>query len=268
MSHAIQDAIARLRDFRARKDAIRRIVAAGPDAVEPVINALETERNTGARWALVNILGQIADRRAVPVLAQCLDEADYREVAFSALKRITGEDRGYAPQAWLGLEKEPEPAPETGAAAAAPDAAAPAAPPSSPLAPDETVRLAVQHLDAALQQLDEDDFELDVRLADERRQTVRVAFGKRDHEGTRIVIVYTECGPADPELYETVLRKNMQMPYGAIAIRDIHGKPTFVMFNSMLLEGLTPLALHKSVEILAERADRIERILSKGGDKR
>jgi hypothetical protein len=96
-----------------------------------------------------------------------------------------------------------------------------------------------------------------------RRQEVSVLFGSTDHEGSEVVIVYANCGEASPEHYEKALRLNLKMPYGAIALRDTGGKPCFVMFNTILRQGLSPVELRKSILTVAERSARAGRQLRK-----
>lgn len=271
MPKPVQDLITQLRDFRNRKSAIQALVALGSEAVDALAEAAGAEHNAGARWAILSVLGRIGEPRAIPVLAAHLDEPDFREVAHAALVSITGRDLGYGAQAWLvaaGQPGKPEPAPASSSAPspAPPPAAQAPLPHAGELDPEEMIRLAVAPMDAALACEEEDEYRVDVRLKGGRQQHVRVAFGKRDHEGEKIVIVYTECGPARPDLYETILRKNMQMPYGAVAVRDVRGAPMFVMFNTLCHEGLTPHALHKSIRAIADRADRIEKLVTRGGD--
>jgi hypothetical protein len=51
------------------------------------------------------------------------------------------------------------------------------------------------------------------------------------------------------------------MPYGAVALRDREGEPRFVMFNSILRHGLSPVELRKSILAVGELADRFRRQL-------
>ena len=61
---------------------------------------------------------------------------------------------------------------------------------------------------------------------------------------------------------EAVLRKNLSIPAGALAIRDVGGKPNFVMVDTMLAAVVTPSTLAKRIENIARRADSIERVLT------
>ncbi len=100
-----------------------------------------------------------------------------------------------------------------------------------------------------------------------RTQTVAVYFGRRSPDGEELVTIYSECGPANAKFYEAVLRNNMAIPSGAFAIRDVDGKPQFVMVSNLLAESVTPNVLAKCIENIAARADMVEKSLTKQ-DKR
>ena len=78
-----------------------------------------------------------------------------------------------------------------------------------------------------------------------------------------LVVIYSECGPANPKYYERVLRKNLGIPAGAFAIRDIGGKPNFVMVDTVLAGMVTPSVLARKIENIASRADIVEKSLTK-----
>ena len=106
-------------------------------------------------------------------------------------------------------------------------------------------------------------YQFRLSLPEGRRQKVAVYFEKQDNDGQKLVVVYSECGPASPSLYATVLRKNLSIPAGAFAIRDIDGAPNFVMVDTMLAELVTPRLLAKRIENIAARADGVEKSLTK-----
>jgi serine/threonine-protein kinase len=100
-------------------------------------------------------------------------------------------------------------------------------------------------------------------LDEGRAQKVAVYFGREDAEGEELVVIYSECGPADPKYYEVVLRKNLSIPSGAFAVRDLDGSPHFVLVDTMLASSATPSALAKKIEHIADRADAVEQSLTK-----
>ena len=102
-----------------------------------------------------------------------------------------------------------------------------------------------------------DRFRFRLSLAGGRTQKVNVYFGREDPEGDELVVIYSECGPAQPKLYETALRKNMSSPAVAFAIRDIEGVPHFVLVVTIIAAIVTPAALAKKTEHIGARADAV-----------
>ena len=247
----VQSLLGQLRDFRRRSAASRELVAMGSEAVGPLLDALEREAQEGARWAMLKCLGELRAVEAVPVIAPCLDQTHYQSVAHDALMMIVGEDLGPVPSEWLRWAEQ------HGRRAEAP------APPTPSTALDDTALMeqALREVKASFRQEGEGRYAVDVSLRG-GSQRVGVVFGSHDHEGAAIVIVYADCGKGAPEHYETVLRHNLKMPYGAIALSDVGGEPHFMMFNTILREGLSPVELRKSILTVGQRADRTRRRLT------
>ncbi len=245
-----EELIGQLRDFRLRSGAVARLVAMGDDAVAPLLEALDGEGNEGARWAILNCLGQLRATQAVPALAAHLEKDAFHTVAHDALTHIVGRDLGPLPAPWLKWES----------------ARGAASPGGATEAPEELgdAELAAQAVEGSGATLDEEApgrYVVEVPVAGGRSRKVWVIFGQSDHEGAPIVLVFANCGPARAECYEAALRLNLKMPYGAVALRDAGGAPQFVMFNTILRAALTPEELHKSIFAIGERSDRVERHL-------
>jgi hypothetical protein len=94
-----------------------------------------------------------------------------------------------------------------------------------------------------------------------RTQKVAVLFGRQDDRGDEIVLIYSECGPANPKHYETLLRKNLTLPGGAFAIREVNEKLILVVVETTLAETVAPGVLAKKIETIAARADGVEKQL-------
>ena len=245
--------IGELRNFRTRSAAADELIAMGPGVVPALLEALDGDDVVGARWTIVNCLGELGAAQAVPVIAGLLGQSDYQTVAHEALAKIVGRDLGPVPKEWLRWAEEE--AARTGGALEAPGAdRAEAA-----LTDEDLIAQALEGTPARCQAEEPDRYAVDVPLAGGRPQPVAVVFRATDHEGAQIVIVYSDCGEAGPEHYETVLRRNLRIPYGAVALRDIDGKPCFVMFNTILRHALSPIELRKSIFAIAERANRFAR---------
>ncbi len=242
----IEGLIARLRDFRTRSTAADELAARGAEAVEPVLKALDQEGNQGARWVMLSVLGRTGSAKAVPAIARHLEDGDYQTVAREALRNITGRDLGPLPRPWLRWAEE------RGQGTVA----------DAHHLPDDTlIELALEDADCELKREAEGRYVANVAPGRDVARKVWTVFGSTDHEGAPVVIVFANCGRADPKNYEEALRMNLKMPYGAIALRDIGGEAQFVVFNTILRAGLSPVELRKSILTVAERSERIRRQL-------
>lgn len=244
----VQQLLERLRNFRTRSEAADRLVALGRAAVEPLLGALESEGHAGARWVIISCLGEIGAGQAVPAIAPHLENTNYQTVAREALIKITGRDLGPMPDAYLRWARE------HGQETVAP-------PPKEEMPDDRLLRLALEGSRADVRREAEGRYAVELPLEERRWQKVWVVFGSKDHEGADVVIVFANCGPAEPDHYEAALRMNLKMPYGAVALRDIEGAPQFVMFNTILRAGLSPVELRKSICTIGERSDRVRQQL-------
>jgi len=251
----IQVLIGELRSFRTRKAACAKLVSLGARAVRPLLDALKVEEMQGSRWAILNCLGELRAAKAVPAIAPYLEDSDFAMTAHEALSKIVGRDLGPTAAPWVQWAERHEL--DTGEPLEAPaEAAALAVLPNARL-----VELAMAEGLGTFREQEPDRYVVSLPVAGGAAKEVTLVFGATDPEGAEIVIVYAECGQARPEYHETALRLNLRMPYGAIALRDVGGKPCFVMFNTILRQALTPIELRKSIFTIGERARRLEREL-------
>ena len=228
-----------LADFRHRADAMSELVDMG-DVALPALQAALSSKREGTRWAAARCMGQMGTPAALEALVDAVGSALCHDQAVDALRSATGEDFGDNASEWRQCIA-------SGAVADAPTMPA-----------EDLVKKAIEPLEADLRQM-RHGWAIDLKLGDRRHQRVKLAFGKTDEEGAAIVIVYSECGPAKPDRYEWALRKNMGIPYGAIAVRDVEGEPQFVLFNTLLQGDLSPSGLRKTIETIAGRADTMEK---------
>lgn len=246
----VDELVAGLRSFRTRKESMDRLIDRGQEAVAALLEVLDG-RSEGMRWAAMRCLGEIGDERAVGPLLNRLEVSSDRAVACWALARVTGEDLGDDAEAWRRWRKGVVGDVETEAAETA----------AAELADDALFAEAVRGLTASVQGSGASRI-VSMALEDGRHQAVRVAMAAKDMDGEPMVLVYSECAPADPKTHEFALRLNLSLPYAALAIREVEGQKRLVMFNSLLRKGLTPLALRKSVLTIAGKADAVEKRLT------
>ncbi len=253
----IQENIEQLSDFRTRSAAMKRLVAAGDDAVEPLIEALGEIKHEGAVWAILQCLADLNAEKAVPEIAPLLKDSRFKSAAHDALISIVGQDFGTAPAPWLSWvegeeatdaleEDEEDQMHETGL-------------------PDERLmELAMEPLEAQWRETGSGRYKAEMTIKDvDQQQDLTIDLEREDHEGSEIVIVYCDCGPAAETDYEAALRHNLKMPYGALAVRDAESGPRFVMFNTLLKQDMSPLELCKSAATVAERAVRVREDLER-----
>jgi len=128
----------------------------------------------------------------------------------------------------------------------------------------ELVRGAGELLGAAPQGLGRS-FTFRLSQPDGRGQLVRVHSTRTGEE--ELVVVYSECGSAQPKHFEAVLRKNAQLPVGAFGIRDVDGAAAFVLVETLPAERLSAPRLARTVERIAGRADTVEKSLTPADER-
>ncbi|MFW5693469.1 MAG: HEAT repeat domain-containing protein [Thermoguttaceae bacterium] len=237
--------VEQLFDPQTRRAARMRLVRAG--AVGPLLECLDST-NDAVVWAAVESLGELRAPEAVEPLLDLLARDVLAASVGEALARITRQDFGRDVARWRKwiAANRGNVAPE--------------------LDIEECIGATARYLGVeAAGSGKSRRFKLS--LPSGREQRVGVFFGRNDDQGEPIVIVYSECGPANPKHYEALLRKNLTIPAGAFAIREIDGQPNFVLVDTMLAAVATPNHLAQRIENIAARADALEKTLT-GEDRR
>lgn len=239
----VSQLVEQLGNPRTRRGARQKLVAA--KAVDAFLECLASG-NESVVWAAVESLGQLRAVEAIEPLIGLLERGVLSLDVCEALIRITGQDHDLDPKQWrAALAKSPGGEKAGGELDAV-----------------ECVKRTGELLGCEPTGSDKS-FQFQLSLPHDRSQKVAVYFGKQDRDGHQLVVIYSECGPASPSLYGKVLRKNLSIPDGAFAIRDIGGKPNFVMVDTMLAELVTPRVLARRIENIATRADAVEKSLTK-----
>jgi len=104
-------------------------------------------------------------------------------------------------------------------------------------------------------------YSLTRQLPGNRRQIV---FVETTEHATleRILLIFSTCCDADPSYYEQALRQNWIVMHGSLAIRNIDGKPMFVVINAYPRSTVAPEEIRRSVIDIAAQADEVERHLT------
>jgi hypothetical protein len=258
--------VEQLHDPQTQRTARRELVAAG--AVEPLLQCLGSDSESVV-WAAVESLGELRARQAVGPLIDLLQRGVLLLDVCEALTMITGQYFGTNVSRWREWLEGPPPPSSTPPSSTPPSSTLPSSTPakstpsSSPgLDVADCVRRTGQFIGVQPAGSGKS-YRFKLSLPKGRMQQVAVFFGRKDAKGDDLVVIYSECGPANPKFYETVLRKNMGIPAGAFAIRDIKGRPNFVMVDTMVAASVTPSALAKNIENIASWADMVEKDLAK-----
>ena len=231
--------VEQLHSPRTRREARLNLVAA--NAVGALLKCLQSS-NESVAWAAVESLGELRAREAVEPLIGMLERGHLLLDSCEALIQITGQDHGLDPQKWRAAMNNMSDAEELDVV--------------------DCVKRTGEFLGVEPAGSG-NTYKFNLPLPKGRRQKVAVFFGQKDSDGHKLVVVYSECGPAKAKHYEAVLRKNLTIPAGAFAIRDIDGEPNFVMVDTMMADLVTPRALAKKIENIAARSDSVEKSLSK-----
>ena len=107
--------------------------------------------------------------------------------------------------------------------------------------------------------------EFTVTLPSNRRQKV-VVEQTGDSAAERLLQIYSVCCPAEPHYLESALRLNSTVCHGALAVRDIEGKPHFVMIDTYPRSTVDPEEIRRSVMEIANHADAVESRLTDRDD--
>lgn len=108
---------------------------------------------------------------------------------------------------------------------------------------------------------DGEDFRVEVRLPEARRQIVYIE-SSAHAVADRLLILSSFCGNARPEFFERGLKLNGEMAHGGLAIREIGGTPQFVMIDTYPRGTIDAEEIRRSVLELASKADTVEKLLS------
>lgn|GEM_PF-2493971 len=231
-----------LKTPRMRRAARRNLVRVS--AVDALLECLDSP-NESVVWAAIESLQELKAKEAVEPLLALLGRGVLVSDTIDALVTITGQNFGFYVQKWIAWGKSTgQIKGDVGSGAAV------------TFDLSEMIEQTADLLGSEAEEI-RGGYKFRVSLADNRSQSVTVQVYKTKSSG-RLLVIYSECGPADKKYYEALLRKNLTLPVGAFAIRDIDEKPTAVMVDTMLPESVLPGTLARKIEMLAKFADSAE----------
>ncbi len=244
----IEELRRRLRNIHTRSAAINAAINEGEALIDTLLVLLQ-DRNEGVRWSAIRILSETGDNRAVGPLIALLEQSRNTIDVARALRAITGEEElGDDAQEWRSWAMQD---PQTRNSAG-----------GDLLSDDELLEAAIRDLPVSVQRGEDGVHLLRVSLPEERSQQLWIDFTQVDPEGQAIVQLSTPCGLADAGRYESALKRNMSIPYGAIALGTLDGILHFVMVDSYLRQTAHPADIAESIMSLAAHGDAVERSLS------
>jgi len=233
-----------LRNIRTRSVSIDAAVDA--EAIDSAISLLQ-DRNEGVRWSAVRILGELGDKRAVLPLIGLLEQQKNESDVNRALCEITGHDGEDTPEAWREwVARTPELSDGDDV---------------WELSDEELMNQSITDLPVALSG-DGRSYSLSVSLPENRSQRIWVDFSQRDPDGRPMVQLCTPCGKVDPARYESVLKLNMSIPFGAIAIAELEDELCFAVVDTYLRATAHPADIARSIMSLAHHGDAVEALIS------
>jgi len=84
-----------------------------------------------------------------------------------------------------------------------------------------------------------------------------------DRLGRRLLSVFSVCCPSEPDHFEFALRLNAELTYGGLSIREVDGRPMFVMTRSYPGGLASPDEIRAAIQEIARHSDRVEQQLTR-----
>ncbi len=127
--------------------------------------------------------------------------------------------------------------------------------------PDDLIREALEGV-AGLLMGSHGHYRLLLQLPGGRLQEVYVE-ADADRMGHRRLTIYSVCCPAEPTHFEFALRLNAELTHGSLSVRDVNGRPMFVMTRAYPGGRATADEVRAAVQEIALRSDRVEQQLTR-----
>jgi serine/threonine-protein kinase len=104
-------------------------------------------------------------------------------------------------------------------------------------------------------------YRVNLTFPDGRRQAAFLE-PSRHAVSERLLLIYSICCDAQPAYFEQALRLNSEIPHGGLAVRDVDGRPKFVMLDTYPRATVDAEEVRRSVIEVAWRADFVEKLLT------
>ena len=138
-------------------------------------------------------------------------------------------------------------------------------------ASDADLLTAIQRLSKqfgwTLEEIEKNSFSAIVSLASARRQKVYFELDRKDHDGNRVLGIWSTCGTINPSAAMSVLRNNDSVVHGAFAIRRLPEGELLVLRSNLLADLTDAGEIAKIVSAIAWQADQVEQQLSGSADQ-
>ena len=172
-----------------------------------------------------------------------------------------------SPAPAVGVGFAPAPASASTIATAPPQLDFSSAKPAS----DADLLTAIQRLSQqfgwTLEEIEKNCFSAIVSLASARRQKVYFELDRKDHDGNRVLGIWSTCGTINPSAAMTVLRNNDSVVHGAFAIRRLPEGELLVLRSNLLADLTDAGEIAKIVSAIAWQADQVDQQLSGSADQ-
>ena len=84
-----------------------------------------------------------------------------------------------------------------------------------------------------------------------------------DRRAQRLLSIYSVCCPAQSDHFEFALRLNSELTYGGLSIREVDGRPMFVMTRAYPGGLASPDEVRAAIQEIASRSDWVEQQLTR-----
>ena len=125
---------------------------------------------------------------------------------------------------------------------------------------DLLIREALEGLDCFIQGANEH-YRLVFRLPSDRIQEVYIEVLTGRHL-ERLLTIFSVCAPADPQNHEFALRLNAELTHGALSVREMDGRPMYVMTRTFNRDHVNAADIRAALKEIARRGDWVEQRLT------